>query len=380
MAGMLGIVGAGSSLLGGISGLFGGGKGLFGGGKSSKVQLPPQFNMPGMAGAANSALQGIGNLPSSNYGQTWLPYMDATTMQTLSNPYAGGAQAGADRAGYMGQQAAQYSADTGDWMRGYGIGTTAQAQPMYERAGQAFGYGQQLVPYAQQIGQTAFDPQNALYDRTRQQLQEQTRASQSARGLAMTPYGAGLENKAMSDFNIDWANNQLGRQIQGGNAIGGLYGQANNLFGTSGNLATAGSNIGTAGVNQVGAGMNMLNASPGQMLQSSLMPYATFLGQQGDYAGALGKQFQVGGQAQSLALAPIQQYLAYIGAGNQASNAANYGTQNALSQATSANSQNQQFGNQIGQGLSGLQNGNWDWLKTLGGGTNPAWGNMFGVS
>ncbi len=68
---------------------------------------------------------------------------------------------------------------------------------------------------------TSLDPQGDLYRRTQQQLQEQTRAAQAARGISMSPYGAGIENKAMSDFNIDWANQQLNRQVQGAGAFSG---------------------------------------------------------------------------------------------------------------------------------------------------------------
>ena len=38
------------------------------------------------------------------------------------------------------------------------------------------------------------------------------RMTRTARGLGMSPYGAGVENKALSDFNIDWQNQQLQRQ------------------------------------------------------------------------------------------------------------------------------------------------------------------------
>ncbi len=68
---------------------------------------------------------------------------------------------------------------------------------------------------------TSLDPQGDLYRRTQQQLAEQVRASQSVRGTAMSPFAAGIENKAMSDFNIDWQNQQLQRQTQGAGAFAG---------------------------------------------------------------------------------------------------------------------------------------------------------------
>lgn len=73
-------------------------------------------------------------------------------------------------------------------------------------------------------GQQAFDPQGALYDRTLQRVTDQERAGQSARGLAMSPYGAGLEGQTLSNFNIDWENSMLARQLQAANLLKGSMG------------------------------------------------------------------------------------------------------------------------------------------------------------
>jgi len=88
--------------------------------------------------------------------------------------------------------------------------------------------GQNMFGAGNQVMNTAFDPQNALYDRTRQQVQDQTRASQAARGIQTTPYGAGLEDQTMANFNIDWQNAQLGRQAQGIQAGSTAYGSGIN--------------------------------------------------------------------------------------------------------------------------------------------------------
>lgn len=91
------------------------------------------------------------------------------------------------------------------------------------------GAANQLRSSTGQMLNTAFDPQNALYNRTLQQVQDQQRVGQAARGITMSPYGAGLENQALSNFNIDWQNNQLGRQTQGLQSAGQSYGQAGNV-------------------------------------------------------------------------------------------------------------------------------------------------------
>ena len=57
--------------------------------------------------------------------------------------------------------------------------------------------------------------QSQLYNRTLQRVQDQQRAANEAAGLGTTPYGAGLEQQALNNFNIDWTNTQLGRTIQG---------------------------------------------------------------------------------------------------------------------------------------------------------------------
>lgn len=85
--------------------------------------------------------------------------------------------------------------------------------------------GPQMFNYANQVMQTGFDPQNALYDRTAERVQNQMRSSQGARGIQMSPHGAGLENEGMANFNIDWENQQLQRQALASQAAAQLFGQ-----------------------------------------------------------------------------------------------------------------------------------------------------------
>jgi hypothetical protein len=94
----------------------------------------------------------------------------------------------------------------------------------------AGGQGQNMFGAGNAALNMAFDPQNALYNRTVQQLQDQTRASQAARGIQTTPYGAGLENQAMSDFNINWQNNLLNRALSGIQAGSTAYGSGINTM------------------------------------------------------------------------------------------------------------------------------------------------------
>lgn len=84
--------------------------------------------------------------------------------------------------------------------------------------------GQNAFNFGNQALQQGFDPQNALYNRTAQQVQDFSRASSEARGIDKSPYGAGLENQAMSNFDIDWQNNALQRQNTAANTASTLYG------------------------------------------------------------------------------------------------------------------------------------------------------------
>ena len=95
--------------------------GLFGSSNANNVQLPPQFNMPNMGAAANSAYSGIGNLPATQYGQQFLPQYEQATQNLYNNPYAGTYQQGAAQAGQMGQTAALNTTGAGQTLQGAGM-------------------------------------------------------------------------------------------------------------------------------------------------------------------------------------------------------------------------------------------------------------------
>jgi hypothetical protein len=97
--------------------------------------------------------------------------------------------------------------------------------------------GQSFLPYAQQTLQTGFDPQNALYAQQFQQSQDQNNVAQAQSGVANTPYGAGITDQNNQNFNINWQNQQLGRQQTAANT-------ASTLSGAAGNAATTGTGIG----------------------------------------------------------------------------------------------------------------------------------------
>lgn len=309
---------------------------------AANIPLPQMqsYNPTGQGQAEYGALGGIGNLGNFNtYGQ-YLPQARDITQQLISgNPGAGGFQLGSNVAGGMGQQGA--------------MGAFNQGQGLYNMAPQLFGMGGA-------IANTAFDPQNALYARTIQQLQDQTRAGQAARGIGTTPYGAGLENQAMSNFNIDWQNQQLQRQINGGQAAGGLFGQ---------------------GAGLIGQGAALQAGAPGQYYTASSMPYnaANTIGT--NQFGALSNLGGFGQQASNIPQQQITDWQNYLGWGTGQQNANNQGSQNAFSDALNRDKQafSQQgsmFGG-IGQALGAIAPFA---LAPFTGGASLALGGMGGLS
>lgn len=161
-------------------------------------------------------------------------------------------------------------------------------------AGSGYDFSQSLVPYASSVLDMGFDPQQELYNRTLHQTQEQQRVGQAARGIEMSPYGAGLENDALKNFNIDWQNSQLDRAIAAGNA-GSALGQT--AFG-------------------LGSDASKLAAS------GSLLPYSTKLGFLNDKGqglntqlGALEREADFGTRKNQTTQQQISDLLQYLGMG-----------------------------------------------------------------
>jgi hypothetical protein len=192
--------------------------------------------------------------------QATLPYYQESLAQGLmaQNQYAAPYQQAANAAG------GQY-------------GTLGQQ--LQNASGLQFGAQQGLLNAGQQVYNTAFDPQSALYNRTLQQLQDQTGATNSMYGLGSSAAGAGVANQALSNFNIDWQNQQLQRQLSGLQGYGSAIGQA-------GQAGAQGGALGGAGA--------------GYTLQGGQLPYQTSQGLAG-YQGQLASQYNQGVQQGPLA-------------------------------------------------------------------------------
>lgn len=196
-----GVSAAGSSILQSLGSIAGGPVGKLIGALAPAVGAavgaatgPSIPQLPNQAQAGASLYGAISAYPgqAAQYAGTNPQYANQAFQSQFDNPYAGQALQGAQQAGQMATGA----------------------------AGQAYGSGQNLINAQNQILQTSMDPQQALYNQLLQQTTDQTRAGEAARGLAMSPIGSQIESNALNQFNIDWQNQQLNRQIAGANAAG----------------------------------------------------------------------------------------------------------------------------------------------------------------
>ena len=177
------------------------------------------------------------------------------------------------------------------------------------QAGNAYDAQRYLQGAGQNVFNLALDPQSALYNRTQQQLTDQVNAGQALRGLGTSAVGGQEYNQAMSNFNIDWQNQQLSRALQGAQGLGSLYGQAGS-YGQLGNQELAQS-LGYAGqVPQytLAGGQTPYQTSQSiynnaiaqaQGIQGQIIPYLNY--GQGAVQNAFNQQSQAAGAAGALA-------------------------------------------------------------------------------
>jgi hypothetical protein len=287
---------------------------------SSNVNVPNPYQLGHQAGADAGAYRGTQGLGQYNLGGQNLGEYQNLTQQGVNNPYSGMYQQGGGQAGQMGMQAGQGA---------YGAG----GQLMQNSLG--------MLPDVQALLSMGFDPQQALYSRTAQQMQDQQRAQQAASGIGGTPYGAGVMGQTMNNFNIDWQNNALQRALAGAQGAGGLMGQ-----------------IGQG----VGQGAGIQAGGIQEYLQGAGTPYNVFGQMNQQQLGLLGQAGQYGNMASQIPQQQIQDYLAYLSQANQNAQTGLNATKLDLQKAAL---QDQEY-QQIGQGLGSAMG--WGGGKSGGGG------------
>src|SRR6516225_12116107 len=162
-------------------------------------------------------------------------------------------------------------------MTGSGLGTAA-ALGQYGAGANLYGLGGPTIA-------TAFDPQNALYNRTLGQTQEQTLANLTNAGLATSPFGQSVLGNTLGNFNINWQNAEQGRQLAGLQALNQLYPTAANLQGTAAPLFMqsagmpwqAGQTVGGANLNTLG-GLGGFGTNAANIPQIQLQDYMALMG------------------------------------------------------------------------------------------------------
>lgn len=196
-------------------------------------------------------------------------------------------------------------------------------------AQQALQLGAVGGPALQQAGlgilNTGFDPQNALFNRTQQQVLDQSNVANAMAGLGGTPYGASTNANALSNFDINWQNNLLNRQT-------------------------------TA----AGAASPLLQAAPALVQSTAGLPYSTDATIGGNALQQLGQTINQGNNQYLLPQQVLGDLQSYLGLGQAASGL--------------AGQLGQQGFNQTAQGLGGLISGLGGINSLTGGGITNALG------
>lgn len=398
IAGIIGGVAGLTSIAGGISGMAGGGSGGGSGGSSvPAAQMYQPYNQAGVDKNLNSIMDSMYGTASSYPGSV-IPQFTSAVGNITNNPYASAAQTGTNFAGQVTTQKGLDNLQGAGMLYGQGTAATAgmnqlnaqlqslqpsaltplQWQGALQQAGLNSALLQdQLAAQVRDAGQsvwnTAQDPQSALYNRTQQQLVDQMNATNAMNGVAGSPYAAGLTNQGLSNFNIDWQNNQLSRQLQGLSGLTGANNAAGGLFQGAFNTLNAGDQgaaaLGTTAINDalgisnsIGNLYNQSTANLGRTLsgysdltnmgvqelqQGAQLPYQTYLGQQNDTLAGLSALNSGVLGAYGLPQELANNYQSYLGLGQSAG-------ANALNAQNSAFQRNQILGSNVGSGLGQL--------------------------
>lgn len=313
-----------------------------GGGTS---QAPTAYQPTNQGGADQSFQTSAGNLQNTGtqLSSQVTPQLSTIANNVISNPYYTQAMQGAQAASSAatGQVAPQQLQSAQD-LAALSTQAGAAGQQAYGTAMaggiNAYNTANSYIPATSnpeliaglQTLQTGFDPQNALYNQQQQQNLDQQNAIQSMNGTAGSPYGAGLTSQSNQNFNINWQQQQLARQIA---ALGAFDSAASTSAGNVANLTNTatgalnnGINTGTgalnAGINTEGSAAttasNLGTAGLNTLATAAQLPYDLFLQQQQAGLGALGSQISGTNAADTLTQAGTADEGTYLGIGQTA--------------------------------------------------------------
>lgn len=137
--------------------------------------------------------------------------------------------------------------------------------------GQSIGAGDAIL-------NTAFDPQQTLYNQQYQQNLDQTNAINAMNGVN-GPYAAGVSDLANLNFNTNWQNQQLGREATGINAFdSALAGGVSDYSGLVGAATGAQSNLQNAGFGNYNSTLGANTSAANSDISTGVSGYGGVLG------------------------------------------------------------------------------------------------------
>ncbi len=289
-------------------------------------------NLQNLLGANTNTLSGSGS-PFA----TLSPQMQQVFQQLFNNPGTAGFNAAAGQAG-----------------QGYtGVGNNS-----LNLSNLLSTTSQPALTAGSQVLNTAMDPQNALYAQTLQKVNDQANVANAQYGLT-GQQAAGNVQQADTNFNIDWQDKELQRQLQG------LTGY-NQTASSVGGVGAAAQDVGAAGA--------------GSVLSGGATPYTTGQTIGTNQNTALLQQLQNLLSPVTQSQSTIQDLQNYLNTGVTASN---YGQQASVSDylaQMAGGAAGSNVGSSLGNSLSGLFN-----TQTSGGSSGgllpwqqPGYGTSFG--
>lgn len=203
----------------------------------SSGSAPNIYQYQGSGAADSSALSGIGQLGTASQGT-----------QGLYNNAVGG-------------------------LSGLTAGTNYNPQSGVDAGNNIQGSVAGLPGYADQALATGFNANNGLYNQELGQITDQTRAGEAARGISMTPYGAGVEGQTLTNFNNTWNNQQLQNEATGAGTASSLLGAYNSGQADGAQVAQGAADNSLSSLASL---LGSSNSSTGQ-LQQSIGDYLSYL-------------------------------------------------------------------------------------------------------
>lgn len=217
-------------------------------GQSTADQLYQQI-------AFNTLGSGATNPSTTPAGQAYSTAAPAVSSDIVNNPYyssllsAAQSVSGAGQAGYNASQTADASlgsvANTtaqaaANPYTGLSIGGALQgAEIGSQTANQLAGQTGTLTGDAATALAQGYNANQAQYNQTLNNTTQQQAAANAMAGVGSSPYGAGLTDQALNNFNIGWNAQQLQNEATAASTANTLLGAAGTAGTTASNLATS---------------------------------------------------------------------------------------------------------------------------------------------